>query len=111
MKPIFLSIVCTTLLGCAQIATPGSPLSQIVDRTISDDTNTFVVASNGSLTGSVNGEAFVGTWREEDGFFCRSGQFGSTIVQDACQSVTVTDGQVTLRHGRGTGPARTYRIN
>jgi hypothetical protein len=61
-----------------------------------DDGGVLVARPDGTLTGSFDGVAPQGTWRFENGRFCRTVSIGAQDFPQLCQLVEVKNGTLRL---------------
>lgn len=69
------------------------------------------LAGDGTIDGSATGWGITGTWRLEDGYFCRALDWSGRAIPDNCQLVEVKGGD-TLRFtvDRGAGDSASFRL-
>jgi len=75
------------------------------DRADSDD---FTYSnSNSTITGMIGGDQLNGTWYWENGFFCRDGSFGDTVLDLDCQIVEISGNTLRGTRNQGNGDSVT----
>ncbi|QHQ34211.1 hypothetical protein [Algicella marina] len=80
---------------------------EIVGKTLSNGATTLRIFANGIVGGLGNSGPVVGTWRWEDGRFCRIIASGGP-VGDGCQTVLLTGEAVTFIEASGGVGNQTY---
>ena len=70
----------------------------------------LTVGRDGAIAGNGFGRRVTGTWRWEDGFFCRTLDWGSGGRGENCQLVALSDGRVIFVADRGEGDRAEFRI-
>jgi len=108
MKNFVLTAVLFGLAACAQ--EPEVPftrvteeilLTQIVDKKLAVEGDTFTINSDGTLVGTFNG-GITGTWEWVDGFWCR--EIPSLDRQPSdCQLMEISGNQVKSTRNKGAG--------
>ncbi len=113
-----------TLSACAETMTPEPEMAEaemtrlsttadmaaITDRTLVIGENEVVIKSDGTLTGTFGG-GISGTWRMEDGFWCRTLIVNPTPAPAEDCQLLETDGKtVNGTRDRGNGASFTYDI-
>lgn len=108
MKNFVLTAIMFGLVACAQ--EPEVPftrvteeilLTQIVDKKLAVEGDTFTINSDGTLVGTFNG-GITGTWEWVDGYWCR--EIPSRVRQiNDCQLMEISGNQVKSTRAKGSG--------
>ncbi len=72
-------------------------------RTLAFDGVRIALQPDGRITGRALGLAVTGTWRWEDGHFCRTLRWGPRRWTENCQAVAVRPGELRFAADRGAG--------
>ena len=101
--PTVILAAALALSGC--VTTPvasdgaGSLTAALSGRTLTNESGSLRLAANGSLSGTVGGNALTGAWTERNGQFCRTIAEPARLVGTACQDVIFNnDGTVTINN-------------
>ncbi len=72
---------------------------------------TINLSPEGQITGKALGWAIEGTWRWEDGYFCREMDWSGTPIPFNCQLVEVRgDRELRFTVDRGAGDSASFRL-
>ncbi|NNK67294.1 MAG: hypothetical protein HKO95_11210 [Rhodobacteraceae bacterium] len=74
-----------------------------------DSANYFVILPDGAIEGTWYGNTLTGTWRWEDGYFCRALTAPRPAPED-CQEWSVANDRAKLVRNRGAGDATIYAL-
>ena len=82
-------------------------------RTFSNAHGSGMCLTDGTMTGEFNGRKLTGYWYWDDRFFCRTIRLGGESLGSDCQTVFISDDEVTLvrSRGQGQGESVTYRLS
>ena len=105
-----------TLIALAAIAVPVTAeanfnrvtteqefLSHVSGKTLTRPLVKLNVTPRGAIEGTGAGWDVSGEWNWQDGFFCRSLNWGGDDLGYNCQEVSVNGGQIRFRSDKGTG--------
>ena len=70
----------------------------------------LTVAPDGGIAGRGFGRRVTGTWRWDEGWFCRTLDWGSGGRGENCQLVAVTSDGIAFVADRGTGDRADFRL-
>jgi hypothetical protein len=89
----------------------GSFRAAFADRELCGDGATFVIHSDGSLTGTAEGARLSGEWCWRDGFFCRRATLAGEDLGWDCEIIERSGKRMryTRDMGRGTASIATLR--
>lgn len=71
---------------------------------------TLSVLPDGQVSGSAVGWGVEGTWRWEDGFFCRELFWGGDPIPYNCQLVEIDEDVIRFTVDQGAGQAAAFRL-
>lgn len=82
----------------------------VVDRILSADGIEFVIHSDGTMSGTIDGGTFRGNWYWEGPYFCRTAEFkGENLGFDA-EVIEVNESQMRYTRNRGLGEYSVVQI-
>jgi hypothetical protein len=87
--------------------------SQIVDHKLTDaNGNWTIIKSDGTQSGSFNGQTYVGAWKWNGRYWCRNGKLGGQELGTNCQLVEIDGTSTRFTRDKGKGKSGgTYTIN
>ena len=68
------------------------------------------VLETGEIVGSAVGRDISGTWRWQDGFFCREMAWGERAIPYNCQLVEIANDLIRFTVDRGAGDSAAFRL-
>lgn len=114
------AVACLILLALPVAASAFEPvrekeqfLSLIKDRALKIGLYnlTLTVLPDGQIKGSALGWEITGTWKWQDGYFCREMDWSGTPISYNCQLVEVLDGEkMRFTVDRGAGDSAVFRL-
>lgn len=108
--PMFIGLAgCSAELtsDTAVMSTASGPAA-LSGKTLTNADTTFVVNADGTLTGEeATGEVVAGTWKIEDGKWCRTLTQPAAFAGTSCRDVIIEGDQVTLARPDGSGSTYT----
>ena len=100
-----------------RITSPGVYNATFAGKTIKNGSSSFLVGTDGTITGSGNNSAgepftFSGSFEFRDGFYCRwNGAFNGEPIPDDCQVVILENGKdLTIVRASGAGRVVEYEL-
>ncbi len=87
--------------------------AMVVDRTITAGSGSFIVHSNGTISGQIPSGALSGKWQWNQKFFCRTIAVAGKTAGTGCTVIKVSkDGKTLVVIGdKGKAEPKTYTIN
>lgn len=70
----------------------------------------LTVASDGTIRGNALGWGVTGTWRWEDGYFCREMDWSGRAIPFDCQLVEAKGDRLRFTVDRGAGDSAVFRL-
>lgn len=93
-----------------QITDKSEFLSLLSGKTISRPLVKISVTSDGRISGKGASWPVTGSWSWENGYFCRSLDWGGSDLGYNCQMVTLDDGSISFTSDRGKGQSAAFSL-
>ena len=69
------------------------------------------VNEEGTIQGKGMGRSVSGFWKWQDGYFCRTLNWGGLDLSSNCQRVTLDNGRLIFTSDRGSGASAKFSLN
>lgn len=83
---------------------------RITGRTLSGAGLTFVISSDGKISGTADGKRFSGTWMWRDGYICRTAEIEGEDLGADCEVIEVSKGLMRYTKDKGDGSSAIIEI-
>ncbi|MEP5728679.1 MAG: dihydrodipicolinate reductase [Sulfitobacter sp.] len=114
----FVSSICAAMIGVAtpavaefsQVTTRDAFVSLVAGKTLTRPLIKLQVLADGRISGKGASWEVTGQWSWNDGYMCRSLEWGGDDLGYNCQEIRTNGTRVRITSDRGTGQSADFRL-